>query len=726
MEDFAIKETTPNIPAANGSMLPGTAFDIVEQMDFLFVKVFNARGFIAYDGPYIANPQVVVNPYMVVKVGRYMVATKYLKSSLDCAETFAFKEEQINSDEEVEILLKDGAAITIGKVSLLISEAIRRDSVGNLYAPYWYALKDRNGRNTNMEVNLTYWMGTQADAEFASSWHSDSAVDMCCIPFTRSRQYHSPNLCYLRVSVNEAVLRGNNGNGAKIYVKATLGDVAKKTKVSNNVNPKWDEIILFVVAEPFDGSLVLTVKVQPNGERSVIIGRCIVPMENVQKREDDTPVVSDWYNLVGPEGMVGKLHMGISLEGGYHVFDEPVHYSSDFRPTANSGIPSIGVLHLGILNAAGLRVMKLMENRTDAYCVAKYGSRWVRTRTILDSVAPQWNEQFSWPVYELCTVLCIAVFDNCHLHGGPEALHQQIGKIRIRLSTLEVNRVYTFSYPLAVTRYSKVKKMGEIQLAVRLSSSTSLINRVRTYSQPLLPKMQCSSTLSEFKLDKLRNEAASLIVLSLTRDEPPLRKEVISYMLDVGVETWSLEKVIANYDRVRMVVISFLDWFENIRNWKLTMIFFYASPLIAILFPNMLLPIIFLGLIGDWLWRYRKRPRLPPDMHITLTGIVINSRYDQLRVIRRMQTALGELATLGEKVESLLSWRDGLGTSVFFVVFVFLCVAAFSITYAIGCRWFMVFLMVLLVNFLDRMPTRTLSYLKNFLDRMPTRTDSMF
>ncbi|KAL0011441.1 hypothetical protein SO802_006549 [Lithocarpus litseifolius] len=53
-------------------------------------------------------------PYVVVKVGRYKVATKYLKSSLDCNETFAFKEEQINSDEEVEILLKDGATITIG------------------------------------------------------------------------------------------------------------------------------------------------------------------------------------------------------------------------------------------------------------------------------------------------------------------------------------------------------------------------------------------------------------------------------------------------------------------------------------------------------------------------------------------------------------------------------------------------------------------------------------
>ena len=117
---------------------------------------------------------------MVVKVRRYKVATKYLKSSLECNETFA----------------------------------LRHDSVGTLYAPYWYALKNGNNRNINMEVNLTYWMGTQADAEFASSWHSDSAIDMCYIPFTRSKQYDSSILCYLRVSANEVVLRGNNENEA--------------------------------------------------------------------------------------------------------------------------------------------------------------------------------------------------------------------------------------------------------------------------------------------------------------------------------------------------------------------------------------------------------------------------------------------------------------------------------------------------------------------------------
>ena len=54
-----------------------------------------------------------------VKVRRYKVATKYLKSSLECNETFA----------------------------------LQHDLVGTSYAPYWYALKDENNKNINMEVD---------------------------------------------------------------------------------------------------------------------------------------------------------------------------------------------------------------------------------------------------------------------------------------------------------------------------------------------------------------------------------------------------------------------------------------------------------------------------------------------------------------------------------------------------------------------------------------------
>jgi hypothetical protein len=214
--------------------------------------------------------------------------------------------------------------------------------------------------------------------------------------------------------------------------------------------------------------------------------------------------------------------------------------------------PVIGVFHLGILNATGLPVMKLKENRTDAYFVAKYGSRWERTRTIVDSFTPQWNEQYSWDVHDLCIVLIIGVFYNGHVQVGDSPaqrvlLHQRIGKVRIRLSTLGSNRIYTLSYPLLVLQPCGAKKMGEIKLAFRFSCS-SYVNTLCSYSKPLLPNMHYLSPLSVFQIDSLRHQAAYLISSRLTRAEPPLMKEVVEYMLDVRSQMWSIRKGKANYD----------------------------------------------------------------------------------------------------------------------------------------------------------------------------------
>ncbi|KAL9996790.1 putative C2 domain-containing protein [Helianthus debilis subsp. tardiflorus] len=77
---------------------------------------------------------------------------------------------------------------------------------------------------------------------------------------------------------------------------------------------------------------------------------------------------------------------------------------------------------------------------TDAFCVAKHGNKLVRTRTIIDSFSPTGNEQYTWEVFDPCTVITIGAFDNGFLHKGSN--DSRIGKVRIRLSTLETERVY--------------------------------------------------------------------------------------------------------------------------------------------------------------------------------------------------------------------------------------------------------------------------------------------
>ena len=151
-----------------------------------------------------------------------------------------------------------------------------------------------------------------------------------------------------------------------------------------------------------------------------ILGLARIPLATIERRIDGRPVPSRWYILEREGGkggpFLGRIHLRLCFDGGYHVMDESSNYISDTRPTARQlWRPSLGVLELGIHGANNLLPMKTTkDNRgsTDAYCVAKYGPKWVRTRTIFESFNPRFNEQYTWEVYDPCTVLTVSVFDN--------------------------------------------------------------------------------------------------------------------------------------------------------------------------------------------------------------------------------------------------------------------------------------------------------------------------
>jgi Plant phosphoribosyltransferase C-terminal/C2 domain len=614
---------------------------------------------------------------------------------------------------------------------------------------------------------LAVWWGTQADETFPEAWHSDAAtVPSGGLASICSKVYLTPKLWYLRVNIIEAqdLIPTDKSRFPEVYVKAMLGNQGLRTRVSpsRGINPQWNEDLIFVAAEPFEEHLILSVEDRVASNKDEVLGRAIIPLTNVVKRLDYKPVGTRWYNLekhviVDSEQkkkeikFSSRIHLRICLEGGYHVLDESTHYSSDLRPTARQlWKQSIGVLELGILNAQGLLPMKTKDGRntTDAYCVAKYGQKWVRTRTIIDSFSPKWNEQYTWEVYDPCTVVTIGVFDNCHLQGsGNNARDNRIGKVRIRLSTLEANRVYTHSYPLIVLLPSGVKKMAEVQLAVRFTCS-SLLNMMHLYSQPLLPKMHYLYPLSVMQLDNLRHQAIQIVSMRLGRAEPPLQKEVVEYMLDVDSHMWSMRKSKANFFRIMGVLNPLLavgKWFDQICQWRnpLTTILIHLLLIILVLYPELILPTVFLYLFLIGVWYYRWRPRQPPHMDTRLSHAetahpdeldeefdtfptsrppdIVRMRYDRLRSIAgRVQTVVGDIATQGERLQSLLSWRDPRATAIF----VTFCLVAAVVLYVTPFKAVMLlagFYVLRHPRFRRKLPSIPL----NFFRRLPARTDSM-
>lgn len=124
-----------------------------------------------------------------------------------------------------------------------------------------------------------------------------------------------------------------------------------------------------------------------------------------------------------------------------------------------------------------------------------------------------------------------------------------IGKVRIRLSTLESDRVYTNAYPLLVVTPQGVKKMGELELAVRFSCA-STVNLMHAYLQPQLPKMHYFYPLDPRQEEALRVAAMNIVALRLMRSDPPLRQEVVQFMLDTEAERWCMRRSKANYYRI--------------------------------------------------------------------------------------------------------------------------------------------------------------------------------
>ncbi|KAK7317295.1 hypothetical protein RJT34_01395 [Clitoria ternatea] len=751
-----------------------STYDLVEQMFYLYVRVVKAK-----DLP----PSGITSgcdPYVEVKLGNYKGRTKHFEKKLnpEWNQVFAFSKDRIQSSV-LEVFVKDKAMVGrddyLGRVVFDLNEVPTRVPPDSPLAPQWYRLEDlREEGKVTGDIMLAVWMGTQADEAFSDAWHSDAASVYGEGVFNiRSKVYVSPKLWYLRVNVIEAqdVIPSDRNRLPEVSVKAQVGCQVLRTKIcpTRTATPFWNEDLVFVAAEPFEEQLTITVEDRVHPSKDEVLGKISLPMTLFDKRLDHRPVHSRWFNLEkfgfgmleadrrNENKFSSRIHLRVCLEGGYHVMDESTLYISDQRPTARQlWKQPIGTLEVGILGAKGLLPMKMKDGRgsTDAYCVAKYGQKWVRTRTLLDTFCPKWNEQYTWEVYDPCTVITLGVFDNCHLGGGGEkapsggaARDSRIGKVRIRLSTLEAHRIYTNSYPLLVLHPHGVKKMGELQLAVRFTA-LSLANMVHIYGQPLLPKMHYLHPFTVNQIDNLRYQAMNIVAARLGRAEPPLRKEVVEYMLDVDSHLWSMRRSKANFFRIMSLfsgMITMGRWFSDVCNWKnhVTSVLVHILFLVLIWYPELILPTVFLYMFLIGLWKYRFRPRHPPHMDTKISWAesvhpdeldeefdtfptsksqdVVRMRYDRLRsVAGRIQTIVGDIATQGERFQSLLSWRDTRATSLF----VLFCFCASVILYATPFR---VVALVSGLYFLrhPKFRSKLPSVPSNFFKRLPARTDSL-
>ncbi|KAK7383369.1 hypothetical protein VNO78_29046 [Psophocarpus tetragonolobus] len=732
-------------------------YDLVEQMEFLFVRVVRMRDFPKNSDHYVE-----------VKVGDDLNASTLFFISPESNQVFAFEKDKIDMEvSNVLVLVKDKRLASkrpdefLASVQFSLFDVPTRVPQESSLAPQWYRLQRPNGAHlVRGEIMLSLWMGTQEDESFPYAWCSNATMvsdDAVC--YTASKVYTSPTLWYLRVNVIEAKdldLR-LNPQSSHVFVQVHLGRRCLRTRLSRSPNPLWNEDLVFVAQEPFSDTLVLSVE-QGTPAKHISLGKHELPLKYVNKRLDDTDVDSRWYGLdraititkkTREVEFVGTLHAKISLDGAYHVMDEPIEYCSDFRPSSKElWKSSIGVLEVGIQKATGLVAMK-SGDRTDAYCVAKYGPKWVRTRTAVNTLSPMWNEQHAWEVYEPFTVITIAVFDNNQLDAKSRAAGVKdvpMGKIRIRLSTLDNGKVYKHSYPLVSVQPSGVKKMGKIHLAVRFSCSfVSPLKMYESYMFPLLPKHHHVFPLSASQLHTLSHQPAHIIAQSLGRADPSLRTEVVYDMLEYRSNVWSKRKAVVNVNRIMSLIgdfVAFWKWLEDIRKWKrpiATLLFSFMCSVMILFYPNRISPLVILSLLCVVLKRYFNRPRNPchtdaifsganeatledlkeelDTFPTQLEGEPLTRRYDRLRVVAtNAQKMTDDLAIIGEKLQALVTWRDPIATTMFLLF----CGVGFLVSITVPAR---VIIFIWITYYLRHPRLRNMfpSVVENFINRMPSK-----
>ncbi|KAK7316016.1 hypothetical protein VNO77_34629 [Canavalia gladiata] len=733
-----------------------SAYDLVDRMPFLYVRVVKAKR---------AKSEPDSTVYSKLVIGTHSVKTKSESENKDWDQVFAFDKEGLNSTSlEVSVWSEEkkegeqSSECCLGTVSFDLQEVPKRVPPDSPLAPQWYTLESESSPGN--DVMLAVWIGTQADEAFQEAWQSDSGG---LIAETRAKVYLSPKLWYLRLTViqTQDLQLGSEPEpkvrNPELYVKAQLGaQVFKTGRTSPGLaNPTWNEDLTFVAAEPFEPFLVVTVEDVAN---SKTIGNAKIHVSSIERRTDDrTDPKSRWFNLSNEDenrSYTGRIHVRVCLEGGYHVIDEAAHVTSDVRASAKQlAKPAIGLLEVGIRGATNLLPVKTKDGTrgtTDAYVVAKYGPKWVRTRTIMDRFNPRWNEQYTWDVYDPCTVLTIGVFDNGRYKRSDDGKPNRdcrVGKIRVRLSTLDTNRVYVNSYSLTVLLPCGAKRMGEIEIAVRFSCS-SWLSLMQAYASPILPRMHYVRPFGPAQQDTLRQTAMRIVTARLARSEPPLGQEVVQFMLDSDTHVWSMRRSKANWFRVVGCLsraATLLRWVDGIRMWvhPPTTVLVHVLLAAVVLCPYLVLPTVFMYAFLILLLRFRYRQRVPQNMDPRMSYMdmvsldeldeefdgfptarpaeVIRIRYDRVRALAgRAQTLLGDVAAQGERLEALFSWRDPRATGIFAV----LCLVMSLLFYAVPFKGFVLVAGSYYLRhprFRDDMP----SIPANFFRRLPSFSDQI-
>lgn len=290
--EFGIREITPGL-ACSG---PGGAYELVERMEYLYVRVVKARG-LKWSGEF--------DPFAELRLGGYSCITRHVEktASPEWDDVFAFSRERIHAPFLDVLVRGRGFAKDDYVGSTRLDLGILPDAPASVQpdsspAPQWYPVFDKKGEFRG-EVMMAVWFGTQKDSYFDSAVHADAAfpVDDKLAAHIKHIRYDVPRLCYVRVKFTEVrdIVFADKARVGEVFVRSRILGQVHRTRTSMDHRWKDEENgHLFVAAAPFKDYLNMSVVGVKNGKEEVI-GHVNVLLDSFERRCDARPISPRWY-----------------------------------------------------------------------------------------------------------------------------------------------------------------------------------------------------------------------------------------------------------------------------------------------------------------------------------------------------------------------------------------------------------------------------------------------
>lgn len=296
---------------------------------------------------------------------------------------------------------------------------------------------------------------------------------------------------------------------------------------------------------------------------------------------------------------LGQIRIDASIEYGY--FEQV--------------LPKVGKLKLGLLQAHNLTAVH-WSGTPSVYAIVKYEKNWARMRTILSTTDPVWNEELEFDVHDPSSVLTIGLFEDFHLENNlfkrgilRQRKDHPMGKFRIRVSTLDGNRLYRVRFPLLLPHKKVLRKVGELEVELKFEFE-SVAKVIWNSLKPPLPAIHYTNPMEKPALaEKTMREA---MIAYLEQEHPPIHQECVEELLDARGSIFRMRRAKVNYARLLGTVqflIDIVKGFCTICEWKYASLSILAHVVFIFYVYNLhlLAPSLCGLLLLKVLWHYRGR-----------------------------------------------------------------------------------------------------------------------